>query len=375
MKRSTGTVLSPARNVTANTGGGARPAQASHASWIDPLFRKLFFLIPLGVIGNVIFALVATDGSLFRSGVHFAPGYFIIAMLLSITPWFTGSLRLQLWSRFLGNRLRYREVFRIALGAELGAAISPPMIGGGAVKVGMLMQKKFSGSTALSLAALEGMEEGLFFLIMVPLALTFSSSWDLPVIQGLMTGIRHASLWMFAAGSAAACGAVLVLAMPRLRALVLRFPPAARLAASIASTYHCGILTGRAILFTGKKVFALTFLLTAVSWICRYSLISLLLMSLGLPSQPILYMALQVLVFALMSFVPTPGGAGGAEAVFYLFYRPFLAADSIAAVTMGWRFLTFYFLLLLAAVLFLIMERMKQESLPGEQLLQQLEGP
>lgn len=338
----------------------AEPMQPCQASWLDALFRKLLFLIPLGVMGNVAFVLVATDRSLFRSEVHFAPGYILLAMLLCIAPWFTGSLRILLWSTFLGRRLPYGEAFRIVLGAELGAAISPPLIGGGVVKVGMLMQKGFPVSAALSLAALEGMGEGLFFLIMVPLALTLSSSWDLPVIQGLLTGIRHASLWMFPAGSAVACGALLVLAIPRSRALIMRFPPVARLAARAASAYHYSVLTGRTVLLSGKQVFALAFLLTAVSWICRYSVISLLLMSLGLPAHPLLFMALQVLVFALMSFIPTPGGAGAAEAIFYLLYQPFLAAGSIGAVTMGWRFLTFYFLLLLAAALFLCMKGAKR---------------
>ena len=228
------------------------PAQSCKASWIDPLFRKLFFLIPLGVIGNVVFVLIANDGSLFRSEVHFVPGYIIIAMLLSITPWFTGSLRLLLWSRFLGNRLRYREVFRIALGAELGAAISPPLIGGTAVKIGMLMRKGFSGGTALSLTALESMEDGLFFLIMVPLALTLSSSWDLPVIQGLLSGIRHTSFPMFLAGSGVACSAVLVLTQPRCRTVLMRFPPASRLASILGSVYHNFIQTWSTIISDGK---------------------------------------------------------------------------------------------------------------------------
>jgi uncharacterized protein (TIRG00374 family) len=351
--------------VTLNTCNVDRePAQSCKASWLDPLFRKLFFLIPLGVIGNVVFVLIANDGSLFRSEVHFASGYIIIAMLLSITPWFTGSLRLLLWSRFLGNRLRYPEVFRIVLGAELGAAISPPLIGGTAVKTGMLMQQGFSGGRALSLTALESMEDGLFFLIMVPLALTLSSSWDLPVIEGLLSGIRHTSSWMFLAGCGIACSAVLALAHPRCRNVLVRSQLAARVASILGSAYRHVIQTWSAIIFNGKSVFALTFALTAVQWICRYSIISLLLMGLGLPARPVLFMALQVLVFALMSFIPTPGGAGGAEAVFYLFYRPFLTADSIAAVTTGWRFLTFYFLLLLAAVLFLVMKGTKQESLP-----------
>ena len=332
----------------------AAPACSGQVPWIDTLFRKLLFLIPLGVIGNVAFILLAGDGVLFRSQVHIAPEYIVIAAFLSITPWFTGALRLLLWSRFLGGGLRYREVFRIVLGAELGAAISPPIIGGSAVKAGMLMQKGLPGGTALSLTALESMEDGLFFLVMVPLALTLSSSWDLPVIQRLLSGSGHASLPMFLAGGGIACGAVFALAQPRCRTLVMRFTPAARLATIIAPAYRNFIEAWKTIIAGGKSVFALTFALTAVQWICRYSILTLLLLSLSLPVQPVLFMALQVLVFALMSFIPTPGGAGGAEAVFYIFYHPFLAADSIGLVTAGWRFFTFYFLLFLAAALFLV---------------------
>jgi len=307
--------------------------------------------------------MIANDGSLVSSEFHISPIYIIIAMLLCIAPWFTGSLRMLLWSRFLGKRLRYQEAFRIVLGAELGAAISPPMIGGSAIKAGMLMQQGFPVSAALSVAVLEGMEDGLFFLLMTPLALTLSSSWDLPVIQRLLSGTSHISPPAFLAGSGAACAAFLVLVQPRVRTRVMRFPLAARVAAYIGSAYQGTVLTGRTIISDGKKVFALTFVLTAVQWICRYSIISLLLMSLGLPAQPVLFMALQVLVYVLMSFIPSPGGAGGAEALFYLLYQPFLAAGTIAAVTMGWRFLTFYFLLLLAAILFLIMKMPKQGSL------------
>ncbi len=363
MKHWTGTGLAPVRKVSASGGGGAvEAARSCQASWIDPLFRKLFFLIPLGIIGNVVFSLAATDGAMFRSAVHFSPGYFIIAMLLSVAPWFTGSLRLLIWSRFLGKRVRYRDVFRIALGAELGAAISPPMIGGSAVKAGMLTKRGFSGGAALSLTVLESMEDALFFIFMVPLALTLSSSWDLPVIQSVISCIRHPSPWMLLGGSGTACCAVLVLTQQHFRNMITRFRPLTSLADRIRSVYADFILTWRNIIRDGKSVFVMTFALTSVQWICRYSIISLLLMGLGLPAQPVLFMALQVLVFALMSFIPTPGGAGGAEVVFYLFYQPFLAANTIGVVTMGWRFLTFYFLLLLAAVLFMLFEREQREA-------------
>jgi hypothetical protein len=87
----------------------------------------------------------------------------------------------------------------------------------------------------------------------------------------------------------------------------------------------------------------------------------------GIPVQPLLFMALQVIVFALVTFVPTPGGAGGAEAMFSLLYRAFLPAGAIGMVTTAWRFLTFYFLVLVAAVLALLLGMQHGESARPEE--------
>ncbi len=347
-------------NITMNPGAAIEKARPDKASWIYPILRKLFFLIPLGIIGNLAFVLVTTDGSLFRTDIHFATGYFLIAMILSITPWFTGSLRLLCWSRFLRNGLRFHEVFRMVLYAELGAAISPPIIGGSANKAGILMQKGFSGGTALSLTVLESMEDGLFFLFLVPLSLTLSSSWGHPVIQGLLSGICHTSYPMVLIVGGVAFCTILVLAHPRCRKILISHTPAV-LMTGIGSAYNNFIMTWRTIIFDGKSIFALTFMLTAIQWICRYSVISLLLISLGLPAKPILMMALQVIAFALTSLIPTPGGAGGAEAVFYFLFKPFLAAESIGLIIIGWRFLTYYFLLFVAAIILLVTTKPKEK--------------
>jgi uncharacterized protein (TIRG00374 family) len=77
-------------------------------------------------------------------------------------------------------------------------------------------------------------------------------------------------------------------------------------------------------------------------------------MSLGLPVQPLVFFSLQVILFAAMNAVPTPGAAGGAEALFSLLYRPFIPANSLAVVMIGWRFLTFYLPAILGAVGFMI---------------------
>jgi uncharacterized protein (TIRG00374 family) len=360
MKLQAGILPQSARKITVNAGAAIEQTRSDKTSWIFLILRKLFFLIPLGIVGNIVFVLMTTDRSLFRSDFHFAAGYFLIAMILSITPWLTGSLRLLFWSRFLRNELRFHEVFRIVLYAELGAAICPPIIGGSAIKAGMLMQKGFSGGTVLSLTLLESMEDGLFFLFMVLPALTLYSSWEHPVIKGLLSGICHTSHPVVLIVSGVAFCTVLMLAHPRCRMILINHTPTVFMT-RIRSAYNNFIMTRQTIIFNGKSVFALTFMLTAIQWICRYSVITLLLISLGLPTKPLLMIALQVIAFALTSLVPTPGGAGGAEAVFYILFKPFLAAESIGLIIIGWRFLTYYFLLFLAAIILLVTNKPKEK--------------
>jgi uncharacterized protein (TIRG00374 family) len=325
------------------------------------LFGKLFFLIPLGIIGNIIFSFVVTDRAMVHSVVHVAPGYFILAAVLSIVPWFTGSLRLFLWGRFLGGKIRYWDVFRIVIGAELGAAVSPPLIAGSAVKISMLMRRGFTGGTALSLSVLESLEDSIFFIVMVPIALTLSSSWGLPIVKDGIKGLGHPLLWVLLASIAAVL--CIVTALVRRRSGWIQKVPVLRtLVESIKSSYCNFKATFHTIGRGGKSIFAFTMALTSLQWLCRYSVISLLLAGMGIPVQPLLFMALQVIVFAVITFVPTPGGAGGAEAMFSLTYRAFLPAGAIGVVTTAWRFLTFYFVVLVAAVLALLLGMQNGEA-------------
>jgi uncharacterized membrane protein YbhN (UPF0104 family) len=104
----------------------------------------------------------------------------------------------------------------------------------------------------------------------------------------------------------------------------------------------------------GKGRFALTWLLTALQWSCRYSVVTALAYFLAPQARvdPVLFFLLQWAVFTALNFVPTPGASGGAEAAFVLVYSALLPARVIGIATAGWRMLTFYFQLALGSVLF-----------------------
>ncbi len=311
------------------------------------LFRKLLFLIPVGIIGNLVYCFLTTDTRMIASVVQVHPGYLLVAALFAVVPWFTGSLRLYIWSRFLKQPVPYRDAFSIAIAADLGAAIAPPMIGGSAVKIGMLVNRGIHAGTALSLPALENIEDFLCFLVLVPAGFALTSQ---PVLPFDGTRLPYGT-WKILAG-ALACSLLLVL----LAMVLKRSTRLETFRIKIKQTLGSFLNTFQTIGKDGRHLLLLTLALTLVQWICRYSIISLLLAGLGISVQPVLFMVLQIMVFALNVLIPTPGGSGGAEAFFALLYNPYLPAGSMGLVTTAWRFLTFYFHTLLAAVLFLLLD-------------------
>ena len=54
------------------------------------------------------------------------------------------------------------------------------------------------------------------------------------------------------------------------------------------------------------------------------------------------------------SFVPIPGGSGGLEYGFVAFYGTFISGSLLSAVMLVWRFITYYFGMIIGALAFYI---------------------
>lgn len=334
---------------------------------LDRLFRTTLILIPVGVLGNVVFSWLVTDRSLLEALPDLPRGYLFLALGLTLLPWLTNTLRLFIWTRFLGYPLRIRDALQMTLAVDLGSAISPTAVGGVFFKWGMLVQRGVSPGTAASITTFPVIEDATFFAIALPVAVVVTASWDLPAFQ--LFAERFGGDLPVLLGAAAAIAALSWLAVRLLLTGGLGNRPRRRGIEFLArtrrrwrDTWRDASSVFRLIARRGKARFALTLSLTAVQWGARYSVISALIAYLGQPVQPVLYWLLQWVVFTLMAMVPTPGAAGGAEAAFFLVYSPFIPEDVMGLATAGWRFLTFYLLLGLAAVLFFLLNLNRGEE-------------
>jgi glycosyltransferase 2 family protein len=326
----------------------------------DKLFRTALIVVPLGVLGNIVFSLVATDGDILRSLLEFPREYLALAVALALLPWLTNTLRLYIWTRFFGYPISLRDAYQITLGMDLGAAVSPTAVGGSFFRWVMLVQRGVSPGAAASLSTLPTLEDAIFFALALPIAIYLSASWELPIFRQLgpyaQDNLAIAALLVIALLFVLWLTTRLILVGGlgrRAQEKGTRFFGRARRRLRLAwfDAREIFVVIAR----RGKTWFVLSLTLTAIQWIARYSVVSALVAFLGLPVDPILFWVLQWVVFSLMAMIPTPGAVGGAEAAFSVIYSAFLPLHVIGIATAGWRFLTFYLQLGLAAILFTLM--------------------
>jgi glycosyltransferase 2 family protein len=310
------------------------------------------------VLGNILYTLLATDRTLLGALGVLPRGYLAVALGLTLTPWLTGTLRLHIWSRFLGYRIRLRELLRMTLVVDLGAAVSPTAIGGEAFRWGLLVRHGVAPGEAATLALLPKMEDAVFFFgFALPFTLCYTAAWRLPA---LTTSARLLSGNVLTVVGVGTFIALVAWALTRsalrghagvgVRRYGVRWWGRARRRLRVTWREARQVLW--LIAAHGKSRFAVTLVLTAAHWAGRYSVITALALFLGLPFEPVLFWLLQWIVFTIMTFIPTPGAAGGAEVAFTAVYATLLPDGVIGLATAAWRLFTFYVPVALAALLF-----------------------
>lgn len=321
------------------------------------VLRVALVVIPLGVLGNLAFTFVATDRALLGTIGELPRSWLLVALALALVPWVTNTLRLLIWTSFLGFRIRPVEAFRMTLAVDLGASVSPTAVGGGFLKWGMLVDRGVTPGAAASVTALPTLEDGIFFAAALPVAVVVTAAWEVGG-WGAVAGTAASRLGLLVAAAAVIFFMVLGLSRLLLRGVLgLRLQRwtlrgAAWVRRRIRSAWEDARDVFAVIMVRGKARLALSLALTAIQWTARYSVITALVAFLGVPVKPVLFWALQWVVFTLMTLIPTPGAAGGAEVTFALVYGALLPAGALGIATAGWRFLTFYLQVALAAVLF-----------------------
>jgi uncharacterized protein (TIRG00374 family) len=318
---------------------------------MQTILRRLVPIVCIGVLFNLGLTWYLTDQSQPLDWSKFSPGYLVLAAMLSLIPWLWHGLRLLIWSQFFGVPVSNLDLLRIAVVTDVGGVVAPNVVGGTPFKMGMLIQHGYRPGQAASLALLGQFEEGIFYIfVIIPVCLSVTRPWSNPLWQ--KTGsFLSAHGWMIALIAALLALVILALQLLRRRQAKKNGRPSRseQWQMLISDFRH----TSRLIYVKGRKPFLYSMLALAGQWATRFFVLIAVLLAMGLQVDFFNIFFLQWMVFIASVFVPTPGGAGGAEAAFILVFGALIPRFAVGPVMTGWRFLTYYFILLVGVAILL----------------------
>lgn len=323
------------------------------------VINRLVLFISLGVLAHIIFLLSTTDKAILLQLGDIKMRYLLFISMLVMVPWLGHALRLVLWTKLLEVRLSYRESLKIAVSTDLGAALTPTLIGGGPIKLGMLLNHGISPSKAGILIALGGFEDLIFYLTGISLAFFFARESILKIFISIKEIIW--TNWEVSIGVLAVIIIFIVLRKTKILSgnlsFIQLFPSKIKRAIlkfliglrnSIEETKD----TIRLIINKGKLTFIFSITILFIQWFAKFSILAVLLYALNVDIEFKNIYLKQWLVWLTMIFIPTPGATGGAEASFFLLYGNIIPKDVITLVVSTWRFFTYYFIMMSAVFIY-----------------------
>jgi hypothetical protein len=322
---------------------------------------RILIILSVGLLINIVYSALTVDSTAFAAFSQF-PWICILALGgMLVLPWLTDSIRWLIWLRFNGYRERFAEVFRITLAGEMVSALTPAAIGGTGAKLGWMITRGLAPGVASSILFVQTIEDCVFFALALPVAFIFSPTtrggispdkfWHF-FQQHDLTGEHGFRLLFLAICVFGLVGWVTWRLLPESLKCRMR-----ELKEKIKQQIGLAKQTLRLMAARGKGRFAVTVMLAGLHWACRFSMLTVLLIGLQQHVDPFKFFASQWLVFMLMKLVPSPGGTGGAEVAFVLFYRSLFPENLIGLLVGSWRVLTFTLPVGLATLLFLIFMR------------------
>lgn len=317
-------------------------------------------LLPIVALINVA-VLVWSFGTVDLAERIVAPHLLVFAALLVFVPMLANAMRLTLWSRFLRLQLGFAGALRTLTGTMLANSVTPSATGSIPIKVLLLVGEGVPARRAVSLISFQAAEDALVMFSLVGLGIAISGfamfdflSSDSNLYTGLDRNLRiAAAIGLGLAGSLAVIGYLIAAGVfgHRVQASSARGARRIRAATSLI------VDDWKALARSGKRVAVVSLCLAVLQWTVRFSIAGLVLAAFGIAWQPALFWLLQYLVQAISATVPSPGGAGGAEAGFLLVFGPFVDRAVLFPAMSAWRLLFFYLPLAGAAVIFFVLRR------------------
>lgn len=325
------------------------------------------YLLPLAALANVGALIWSLDNGLIAERLV-APQFLILAALLAFVPMITNSIRLTVWCRFLGVEMTFFRALKVITGTMVTNSITPSATGSMPIKMLFLIGEGVELRSAITLLSFQTAEDALvlFSLVGICLGLTGFAMLDFLISDPELYAEAAAALTNFGVIAAwVLAGTIVTLVLlsliggaigRKLRGWLRAFVRVVRSNSSLVASDWAAVAR------RGRGVALINLGLALVQWCVRFSIAGLVLAAFGTIWIPELYWLLQYGVQSISSIVPTPGGAGGAEAAFLVVFAPFVDGEVLLPAMSAWRLVFFYTPLVAAALVFFLINRKRRKA-------------
>lgn len=266
------------------------------------------------------------------------------------------------FARFIGyaHRLRvlsdhdisWKSCFQITLLWEFASAITPGIVGGTAIAIGVIAQEeKVNSGRSTAIVMATSLLDVLFYVLCIPiLAITINVKDLIPSSVGLFTQANVYTYFLVAYSLFFIWSALVFVGLFVKPALVgnlvkrlFSFSILNKWKANATKwsdeiTNSAKELKGKNLLFWMKS-----FSSTCLAWFARFALVNFLILALGEGSAVLAIFMKQLIMWGVLLIPVTPGASGLAEILFSSFLGEYFASSSLADVTsIIWRLVSFY---------------------------------
>ncbi len=310
----------------------------------DKLANRLLVIVGIGIVLNLLFTYYISDGFQWAQLVEFSVFWLLAAVFLAVFPWLCHAVEIRIWTTFFKNPASFKDCLRISVATDLGSAITPTMIGGGPIKIGMLVKAGLPLGQATAMLTLAALEDLFFFLVIIPASFVFTDHIGLAIFSGFCKKVISflPNIWTIIM-------AILLLIVIAF-IILKKFSFREKLRHKIQTIFRDFRQAFRLIMKEGKMHFAGATTAIFLRWTSRFFILVCLLKGLELQVNSKDLFFSQWLIDLAMTVTPTPGAVGGAEGAFYLVFKSIIPASHIGLIMTIWRFISYYMLLILAAI-------------------------
>jgi len=272
-------------------------------------------------------------------------------------------MRIVLWTSYLKQKIPFKQALKVAIYTELGAAVTPTLIGGGPIKLGLLIRNGLSTGKAGFLTLLSGIEDFFMYALIFIISCIHAKESIGRILNSISDAIQNNwKIILLILTSIFVIRIILIKTKTSMSYIPSKYKPAwSKFKKELLGGWHEMKTAFIQLRKNGLGYLAISFPILILQWMSKFTVLLILLYALNISFKPFDVYLQQWLVYLTMIFVPTPGATGGAEATFFLIFDGEIPKDLLPLIISTWRFFMYY-LMLFASVFIIQFFRFKDHE-------------